>query len=167
MESNSEQTHFVKRVVLPSGKTIEVVYFKESDASRAEQVRKETARTLHDDPVVELTDAGDIEEILDPSAEPHQELHVCMECSSELVYPLRWEESGMENWSVLLHCPNCDIYREGIFTQETVECFDEELDRGADALARDYKRLMRANMADEIDRFVGALSSGAILPEDF
>ena len=52
-------------------------------------------------------------------------------------------------------------------SQENVELFDEELDRGADALARDYKRLMRANMADEIDRFVGALDAGAILPEDF
>jgi hypothetical protein len=68
---------------------------------------------------------------------------------------------------VLLHCPNCDVYREGVFTQDTVECFDEELDRGADALARDYKRLMRANMAEEIERFAGALRADAILPEDF
>ena len=167
MESNSEQTHFVKRVVLPSGKTIEVVYFKESDASRAEQVREETARALRDDPVLEMPGIDSLEEILNPQAEPHQELHVCLDCSSDLVYPLQWEESGSENWAVLLHCPNCDLYREGVFCQETVECFDEELDRGADALARDYKRLMRANMADEIDRFVGALSSDAILPEDF
>ena len=48
-----------------------------------------------------------------------------------------------------------------------VEEFDEELDRGGDALARDYKRLMRANMAEEIERFVGALEADAILPEDF
>jgi hypothetical protein len=102
-----------------------------------------------------------------PPAEPHQDLHVCVDCCSDLVYPLQWEESGPENWSVLLHCPNCDVYREGIFTQDTVETFDEELDRGADALARDYKRLMRANMAEEIERFVGALNSDAILPEDF
>ena len=68
---------------------------------------------------------------------------------------------------MLLHCPNCDLYREGVFTQETVESFDEELDRAGDALARDYNRLMRANMAGEIERFVGALNSDAILPEDF
>ena len=92
---------------------------------------------------------------------------MCMDCFSELVYPVHWEESGPENWDVLLHCPNCDVYREGVFAQETVEAFDEELDRGGDALARDYKRLMRANMAEEIDRFVGALQAGAILPEDF
>jgi hypothetical protein len=137
----------VKRVLLPSGKTIEVVYFRETIPV------PEAPEALH------TTD--------DPPAEAHQDLHVCTECSSDLVYPVQWEESGMENWSVLLHCPNCDVYREGIFTQDTVEVFDEELDRGADALARDYKRLMRANMAEEIERFVGAVTAGAILPEDF
>jgi len=151
MESHDEQTHFVKRVVLPSGKTIEVVYFRESGpAERATEL-----------PVAEP------EAPEHPPAEPHQELHACLECDSQLVYPIQWEESGPDNWSVLLHCPNCDLYREGIFTQETVELFDEELDRGADALARDYKRLMRANMAEEIDIFVGALNADAILPEDF
>ena len=152
MESNGEQTHFVKRVVLPSGKTIEVVYFKESDLPQPA-----------DEPPVD--DIPAVPE--NPPAQPHQELHICVDCSSELVYPVQWEESGPVNWNVLLHCPNCDVYREGVFTQETVETFDEELDRGADALASDYKRLMRANMAEEIERFVGALSSDAILPEDF
>ncbi len=147
MEGNGEQTHYVKRVLLPSGKTIEVVYFRDGDA--AEEALQAPRRT----------DC--------PPAEPHQELHVCMECASDLVYPVEWDESGDENWSVLLHCPNCDIYREGVFTQQTVEVFDEELDRGADALARDYKRLMRANLAEEIERFVGALGTGAIAPEDF
>jgi hypothetical protein len=143
MEGHEEQTHYVKRVVLPSGKTIEVVYF--NDAPDA---------------------AAPVQEAL-PKAEPDQALHACLDCGGELVYPVEWEEAGPNNWSVLLHCPNCDVYREGVFSQDTVEHFDEELDRGADALARDYKRLMRANMAEEIDRFVGALQSDAILPEDF
>jgi hypothetical protein len=151
MEGHDEQTHYVKRVLLPSGKTIEVVYFRET--LPVDEVAPEALETAP------ATD--------DPPAEPHQDLHTCLECSSDLVYPVQWEESGTENWSVLLHCPNCDVYREGIFTQDTVELFDEELDRGADALARDYKRLMHANMAEEIERFVGALTAGAILPEDF
>ena len=144
MESHGEQAHHVKRVVLPSGKTIEVVYFKENEADQPEPKR-----------------------LPEPPAEPTQALHVCVDCTSELVYPVQWEEAGPENWTVLLHCPNCDVYREGVFSQDNVEEFDEELDRGADALARDYKRLLRANMADEIDRFIGALESDAILPEDF
>jgi hypothetical protein len=144
MDANGDNSHFTKRVTLPSGKTIEVVYFSDEDAALLE-----AQAPAH------------------PSAQPQQDLHVCVECDSELVYPVQWDEAGPENWSVLLHCPNCDVHREGVFTQENVELFDEELDRGADALARDYKRLMRANMADEIERFVGALEAGAIVPEDF
>ena len=139
MESQGENTHFVKRVVLPSGKTIEVVYFQEPP----------------------------VDEIAAPAAEPHQDLASCVDCESRLVYPVEWEEAGAENWAVLLHCPNCDNYRDGVFHQDTVETFDEELDRGADALAQDYRRLLRANMADEVDRFVRALEVDAILPEDF
>jgi hypothetical protein len=146
MDSHDDNTHFTKRVTLPSGKTIEVVYF--ADDSR-------------------VADGHEPDAAAHKAAETQQDLHVCVECDSDLVYPVQWEEAGPENWSVLLHCPNCDVFREGVFTQDNVELFDEELDRGADALARDYKRLMRANMADEIDRFVGALSAGAILPEDF
>jgi hypothetical protein len=148
MESHGEQTHFVKRVVLPSGKTIEVVYFKEPELRHPVTGDAPSARKL-------------------PPAEPHQDLHVCVECASELVYPLQWEESGEENWSVLLHCPNCDLHREGTFSQQTVESFDEELDRGADVLTRDYKRMVAGNMAEEIERFAGALAVDAILPEDF
>ncbi len=152
MEGHDEQTHFVKRVVLPSGKTIEVVYFREAHVPPAPaEARGE--------------DVPAAPELL-PS-ESHQDLHVCTACASEFVYPLQWEESGEENWSVLLHCPNCDVYREGVFSQRTVEAFDEELDRGADALAREYKHLMHANMAEEIELFVGALAVDAILPEDF
>ena len=143
MEVNGDQGHYTKRVVLPSGKTIEVVYFKDA-AEHAESKAPEH-----------------------PAAEAHQPLHTCVACSSELVYPVRWEEAGPDNWNVLLHCPNCEVHREGIFTQQNVEEFDEELDRAGDVLARDYKRLVLENMAAEIERFVGALEADAILPEDF
>jgi hypothetical protein len=91
----------------------------------------------------------------------------CIECSSNLVHVVQWEERGPEDWSVRLRCPNCQVYREEVFSRQTAEAFEEELDRGADALIQDYKRLMRANMADEIERFVRALNADAILPEDF
>ena len=102
-----------------------------------------------------------------PPAEPHQDLQLCLGCGSDLAYPVQWEESGPENWSLLLHCPNCDTYREGIFGQRTVDAFDEALDRGADALASEYERLVHANMVEEIERFGAALDADAILPEDF
>ena len=144
MDAQGDNGHFTKRVTLPSGKTIEVVYF---------------------------ADEGFLPEPEAPTASAGRRRTRTCTCASSATpsssIPSSGRRPGPENWSVLLHCPNCDVLREGVFTQENVELFDEELDRGADALARDYKRLMRANMADEIDRFVGALDAGAILPEDF
>jgi hypothetical protein len=130
---------YVRRVVLPSGRAIEVVYF-ESDA---------------------------IAPALEPAAEPLDDLHVCPECDRELVYPVEWEESSATHWEVFLRCPNCEWTEVGTFDQATVDRFDEQLDVGTEALLRDLKRLTRANMEDEIERFAGALSADLILPEDF
>jgi len=138
--------HHVRRVVLPSGKTIEVVYFEEHPAVAG--------------PGAPAPPAG-----LDAST--GADLHVCGSCCSDLVYPLDWEEAGATHWEVTLRCPNCEWSGTGIFEQSVVERFDEELDRGTEALVRDLKRLMTANMEDEIERFVRALEGNHVLPEDF
>jgi hypothetical protein len=144
MSPQPDNRHYVRRVVLPSGKTIEVVYFEDQIAGDA---------TL--EPGREVI------------SETTQDLHVCGSCSSDLVYPTEWDEAGTTHWEVALRCPNCEWNGTGIFQQELVERFDEELDRGTEALVRDLKRLMHANMEDEIDRFVDALDHDLILPEDF
>jgi hypothetical protein len=131
--------HYVKRVTLPSGKTIEVVYF-------------ESARALNEQP---------------GTAAPLRDLHICIGCGSELVYPIEWEEAGPENWRVSLRCPNCEWTATGVFTQDLVDSFDEVLDEGTEQLLSDLKQLVQANMSDEIDRFVSALDAEALLPEDF
>ena len=77
-----EQSHYVKRVQLPSGKTIEVVYFKDADG-------------LPED----VSSFG-------PAVEPDQELHVCPDCDSELVYPTAWEEAGADAWRVSCAAPS-------------------------------------------------------------
>ena len=66
-----------------------------------------------------------------------------------------------------LRCPNCEWSGTGVFEQAIVERFDEELDRGTEALVRDLKRMMHANMEDEIERFVAALDADHIVPGDF
>jgi hypothetical protein len=129
----------VRRVILPSGKTIEVLYFQ-----------------AHPEPVEH---SGTVSET--------EGLHVCPSCASKLVAPVAWEEAGSAHWDVALHCPNCDWLGNGVFAEEIVERFDEELDRGTEALVRDLQRLMRANMEDEIDRFVAALAADQIWPMDF
>ncbi len=141
MSREANNSHYVRRVVLPSGKTIEVVYFDENPALDAIERPG-------------LTEIG-------------ADLHVCGTCASDLVYPVEWDEAGASHWEVTLRCPNCEWSGTGVFEQNTVERFDEELDRGTEALVRDLKRMMHANMEDEIERFVLALDGDHIVPDDF
>jgi hypothetical protein len=137
MSHPNHNGQYVRRVVLPSGRAIEVVYYES------------------------MTSAAPA------PTQPLDDLHVCPECDRELVYPVEWEESSATHWEVMLRCPNCEWLETGIFDQETVEQFDEELDRGTEALVRDLKRLVHANMEEEIERFVMALGDDHILPSDF
>ena len=144
--ANRNGDHQLKRIVLPSGKTIEVVYFESLTA---------------DVPPVEATSQA-------PAApDTDRDLHVCPDCLSELVYPVAWEEADESHRSVSLRCPNCEWDEDGVFPQPQCDRFDDELERGTDALTRDYKRLMTANLAEEIERFAYALECDAVLPEDF
>ena len=141
MAMEAHRGHQLKRIVLPSGKTIEVVYFDQVD-------RPTGAET----------------------AEPQRverDLHVCEHCESELVYPTTWEEADEAHWQVSLRCPNCEHFEQGVYSQDECDRFDDHLEAGTDALTRDFKRLMAANMAEEIDRFVAALDADAIQPMDF
>src|SRR3954471_5586032 len=101
MSREADNPHYVRRVVLPSGKTIEVVYFDEIPAFPA------------------VGDSG--------YTESAEDLHLCGSCGSGLVFPVG----------------------------------------GTEALVRDLKRMMHANMEDEIERFVTALDADHILPDDF
>jgi hypothetical protein len=141
---DKNQEPFVKRVTLPSGKSIEVLYFADQPGA-----------------TVEVPAAGAGQSAADGA------LHVCAECQSGLVYPTDWQEAGPNHWDVELRCPNCEWRGSGVFSQDVVEQFDDELDRGIDVLLADYRALVSSNMEDEIDRFSKALDAGAILPADF
>ena len=138
MTPRSDQPHAVRRVVLPSGKTIEVVYF-----------------------------ADGAPEASTPAPSPPADLHCCPRCSSDLVYPTEWEQVDEEVWSLNLRCPNCEWRGAGDYDRATVERLDEELDHGTHAVVTDLKRLMHANMEAEIERFVSALDADHIWPFDF
>ena len=94
-------------------------------------------------------------------------LHVCRSCDAPLVYPVAWTEAGAQHWEVTLRCPGCEWRGTGIYDQEAVERFDEELDRGTELLVRDLRELVRANMEEDVERFIGALRADVVLPEDF
>lgn len=134
MGRGTNQSHYVKRVTLPSGKRIDVVYFEDTDPSKSWG---------------------------------SESLHICSDCESKLVYPLNWSEVEAGLWAVTVRCPDCEATRTGVFDQRTVEQFDKELDRGLDQLIEDLSHLERANMEEDIERFVDALSKDKILPVDF
>jgi hypothetical protein len=147
--------HQTKRIVLPSGKTIEVVYF-DSHVAGVPPVIEEAAPETRE------------KELSAPvPAEETRDLHVCVNCESELVYPVQWEEASRDSWNILLRCPDCEWSESGVFPQLQCDRFDDELEAGTDALSRDYKRLVTANMAEEVERFIQALDADAIQPMDF
>jgi ribosomal protein L37AE/L43A len=126
-----DHKRYIRKVTLPSGKTIEVISF-------------------------------------DDDLEPAQrDLHVCPECDSQLVYPVAWEEATGARWEVSLRCPNCEWVLSGTFDEELIHRFDETLDRGTEALVADLRKLTRANMEDDVERFIAALDAEYVLPEDF
>jgi hypothetical protein len=94
-------------------------------------------------------------------------LHVCPNCSSDLVQPVEWEPAGDDAWSVLLRCPECEVFQAGAFTQPELDAYDVELDRGEALLRVAYLQVSTENMAAEIEAFAQALGAGAVLPEDF
>ena len=138
MSRRADKGQYVRRVVLPSGRAIDVVYFEPPPDERA----------------------GDV-------SGPVRELHECPSCQCDLVYPVEWEEVSPTHWEVLLRCPNCEWTEVGTFDQPTVDRFDKRLDTGTEILQCDLRRMQQANMAERIDQFVRALDADAILPEDF
>lgn len=132
MSQHRDDHHPVRRIVLRSGRAIEVIPLAKEDEAR--------------------TGSG---------------LHVCPECDSELVQPVEWGRTASERWELTLHCPNCDWSRRDTYDYDQVAELEERLDHGVTAILRDLKRLMGANMADEVERFAAALEADLILPEDF
>lgn len=96
-----------------------------------------------------------------------EEVAHCSHCECDMVYPIDWEQAEGTLWQVTLRCPNCEDVTRGVMDEELIEKFDCLLDRGTDSLVRDLRNLTYANMATEINAFVGALDGGHILPEDF
>jgi hypothetical protein len=102
-----------------------------------------------------------------PARRRGDDLHICPSCSSDLVYPTDWAPARDRHWQVALRCPECEWNGGGCYSQHVVDRLDEVLDQGTEAVLDDLNMLVRANMEDQIARFVAALDADHILPEDF
>ncbi|HTR89226.1 MAG TPA: hypothetical protein VMG62_03840 [Solirubrobacteraceae bacterium] len=160
--------HIRHRVQLPDGKHVEIVYrdYRSIQANPITPVPDSSSQPLPEPPPTPPTPSPASPPASPPSCEP-QALHVCFNCSGELVYPLDWSEEGDRHWRIMLRCPECEACREGVFEQSVVERLDDELDRATGELLGDLRQITHANMTDEIEFFVRALNADLITPADF
>lgn len=137
----------VRQVVLPSGRTIEIVYV---DGRATAIAAPQTDR--HDDEAL---------------ADLARDLMTCGGCGCELVQPVDWDEAGTRHWRVTVRCPNCEQAGTVVVEDEVVDHYDLELERGAAELARALHVLVEDNIETEALRLRHALEGDHLLPEDF
>ncbi len=144
-----------KKIALPGGKVIEIVYFSEPNPDAAVpgvEVNAETAAALEDGSAL---------------VETSLELHVCPACESDLVYPVSWEEREGDSWRIERRCPNCEWRHTGEFSQDEVELFDDALNDGTEDLLVNLRNFARANMEEDVERLIEAIHLDRIEPMDF
>jgi hypothetical protein len=137
----------VKKIILPSGKAVEIVYF---DALAAGDAPAAAAADVTPAPIA-----------------PEHGLECCPRCRETLVYPVDWREAEDGRWELELRCPSCEWRNRGVHDQDAVEAFDDVLNAATDHLIDALEELSRENMREDIERFVAALEGDHILPMDF
>ena len=133
-----------KKITLPSGKTVELVYL----AADWIEAPAEEAR------------AGE-------SQVRVRRIEICPDCDSDRVHPVDWHEVDERSWRLDVRCPDCRWMGSDVFAQDEVERYDDLLNADTDALIDELERITRQNMADHLERFIRALEDDGIMPIDF
>jgi hypothetical protein len=103
-----------------------------------------------------------------PKSTAKAALHVCPECTSDLVQPVAWEQvASRDEWRLWRRCPECEWNGDAVHREASIDEYDEQLDFGTRELAEELRSLEQANMQEAADRFIAALRTDLILPEDF
>jgi hypothetical protein len=143
-----------KKISLPGGKVIEIIYFTEPGTDGAVDLETEAPAEGAFNAVAVDRESG-------------LELHICPSCESDLVYPVTWEERSGDAWSIERRCPNCEWRDVGEFDQEDVELFDDALNDGTEELLVTLRNFARSNMEADIERLIDAIHLDLIEPMDF
>jgi hypothetical protein len=146
-----------KKISLPGGRVIEIVYFDEPGEGVADAAAAVVRRAIEEDGA-----AAPPPDVTEPAP-----LHVCPCCASDLVYPVSWEESSGAAWEVERRCPNCEWRHLGEFGDDELAGFDEALNDGTEALLVALRDTARANMEASVERLIDAIKLDLIEPMDF
>jgi NAD-dependent DNA ligase len=95
-------------------------------------------------------------------------LHVCPECSSRLVQPIRWEQTTSRGlWRLWRRCPECEWRTDGVHGEREIDAYDEQLDGGTEVLTGKLEELERESMRHVVETFAAALAADLITADDF
>jgi hypothetical protein len=137
----------IKKITLPSGKIVEIIYLRDPAAAVTGDPGGETAGAAHELVI--------------------RRIELCQSCGGDRVHPLEWHEIADMRWELHLRCPDCRWSGSGVYEQPEVERYDDILNGGADRLIADLDRVTRENMTEWLERFGSALANDQIVPEDF
>ena len=132
--------YHTKKISLPSGQSIEIIYLIDPD----EQGTRDAS----------AAGAGAAETVLP--------LHRCPECGSDLVYPMAWQETADGQWQVDRRCPNCEWLDAGKYGHDEIEPFDDAVELGTEVLLTELRTWAYANMSDDVERLIAALEQDLI-----
>jgi hypothetical protein len=91
----------------------------------------------------------------------------CEACGSRCVCPLDWEAVDDEHWWVACRCGECGHRHEVRLSNAQAACWDVELCRQTDEIARAAQQLDRERMSAQADAFIAALRRDLVTPADF
>jgi len=155
-----------KKITLPGGKVLEIVYFHEgAEDEPAFSMAAVAEPQPHDDEAACEPAAAEAQPVT--FTDEADDLHVCPECTGELVYPVEWEEHMGDRWRLSRRCPSCEWIGTGEFDQAAVDRFDDVLSEGTEALLTSLRSMVRTNMEEDVERIIAAINADQILPIDF
>ena len=147
-----------RKVRLPGGREIEIVYLGDVSPEAVESALSGTGNEELDELVAAAIEA----------VENHRpELWRCGAGRRGLVGPLGNEERGEGVYHLERICPECDHHESGTYGRVDLEEYRDALEEGAEELALTLREMERANMEDDVDRLIRAISSNLIQPIDF
>jgi len=95
-------------------------------------------------------------------------LHICPECHSNLVQPIRHEGTGRPGYRRLWRrCPDCGWRCESMHTESELKAFDRTLKDGTRELERALRKRQHEGIHDIQEAFAAALEADLITADDF
>ncbi len=95
-------------------------------------------------------------------------LHICPECHSNLVQPVRREGTARSGYQRLWRlCPDCGWRCESMHTESELKAFDRALKDGTRELERALTKRQYEGIQDIQEAFSAALEADLITADDF